>query len=383
MPVTEEQGGVAENYMYRPPQQQDPQVTLDDIIARIKAGIPNFPGVGGGGVSIVITIIFLVSAGIWGATGFYTVGPDQEGALRLFGRFTGIAEEGLHWWWPAPIGTRNVVSVTTTRRMELGFRSGAEGFSVAQAVPVESMMITGDENIVDVQVVIQYRIGSLQNFLFEVDDPGDVDRGVPAGSPAGRTLRDITETAVRQVVGARPIDDVLTIQREAVQTEILEVMRSLNSFYQTGITIQQVLLQNVNPPAEVQNAFEDVVKAREDRDRVINLAQAYEADQIPKAEGAAAKIVEEAQGFKDGRIAKARGEAEGFDAILESYQKSPEVTRRRLYLEAMENILPGIRKFVLSDQNVLPFLPLDGTAAGPSSVASATAPSPAQSGGQQ
>ena len=192
--------------------------------------------------------------------------------------------------------------------MELGFRSGeVEGLNITQPVPVESLMITGDENIVDVQVVVQYRIGNLQNFLFEVDDPGDADRGVPPGSPEGRTLRDIAETAVRQVVGARPIDDVLTIQREQIQTDILETMRRLNNFYQTGITIQQVLLQNVNPPAEVQDAFEDVVRAQEDRDRVINLAEAYEADRIPKAVGAAAQITEEAQGFKDGRIARARG----------------------------------------------------------------------------
>ncbi len=379
MPVTEEQRGATENYMYRPPQ-QEPQVTLEDIIGRIKAGMPNIPGVGGGGVSVIVALVLLVSAAIWGATGFYTVGPDQEGALRLFGRFTGVAEEGLHWWWPAPIGTRNVVSVTTTRRMELGFRSGAEGFAVAQAVPVESMMITGDENIVDVQVVIQYRIGNLQNFLFEVDDPGEAERGIPPGSPAGRTLRDIAETAVRQVVGARPIDDVLTTQREQIQTEVLELMRGLNNFYETGITIQQVLLQNVNPPGEVQEAFEDVVKAQEDRDRVINLAQAYEADQIPKAQGAAARIVEEAQGFKDGRIARARGEADGFNAILESYKQSPEVTRRRLYLEAMEGILPGVKKFVLSDDGVLPFLPLEGT-----TPQTSNAPSPAgtQEGGQQ
>ena len=217
MPVTEEQGGVAEHHMYRPPQQQEPQVTLDDILGRLRTGMPRIPGLGGGGASLIVLLFIAVIAVIWGATGIYTVGPDQEGALRLFGRYTGVAEEGLHWWWPAPIGTRNVVAVTTTRRMELGFRSGGEGLNITQPVPVESLMITGDENIVDVQMVVQYRIGNLQNFLFEVDDPGDTDRGVPQGSPEGRTLRDIAETAVRQVVGARPIDDVLTTQREQIQ----------------------------------------------------------------------------------------------------------------------------------------------------------------------
>ena len=359
---------VVDNKMYRPPQQEEAQLTLDEVIERLKASIPKIPGIGNASSIGLIFGALIVIAIIWAGTGFYTVSPDQEAVLRTFGKFTGTATGGLHWHYPGPIGKRDVIAVTTTRRMELGFRSGADGFTVAQSVTNESLMITGDDNIVDVQAVIQYRISDLPNFLFKVDDPGDADRGVPVGSPDGRTLRDIAETALRQVVGSRSIDDVLTTEKEQVQTEVLLKMRELAFEYETGIDVLQVLLQNVNPPLEVQSAFEDVVRAREDRERLINLAEAYEAAEIPKATGNAAKITEAAEGFKTGRIARAQGEADGFAAILDGYENSPEVTRQRLYLEAMEEILPGVTKFILSDSGVLPFLPLSGATGGTGTI---------------
>jgi membrane protease subunit HflK len=360
MAAPNEDTRVVDNKMYRPPQQQEAQLSLDEVIERLRASLPKLPGIGGGGAIGLLFIALIVVTIIWAGTGFYTVGPDQEAVLRTFGKFTGTTSGGLHWHYPSPVGKRNVVAVTTARRMELGFRSGSDGFTVAQSVTSESLMITGDENIVDVQAVVQYRISDLTSFLFEVDDPGDADRGILPGSPDGRTLRDMAETALRQVVGARNIDDVLTTEKEQVQTDVLLKMRELAEEYKTGIDVLQVLLQNVNPPLEVQSAFEDVVRAREDRERLINLAEAYEASEIPKATGNAAKITEAAKGFKQGRIARAQGESDGFDAILEGYESSPEVTRQRLYLEAMEEILPGITKFVLSDSSVLPFLPLSG-----------------------
>lgn len=360
MAALNEDTRVVDNKMYRPPQQEEAQLSLDEVIERLRASIPKLPGIGGGGTIGLLFIALIVVSVIWAGTGFYTVGPDQEAVLRTFGKFTGTTSGGLHWHYPSPVGKRNVVAVTTARRMELGFRSGSDGFTVAQSVTSESLMITGDENIVDVQAVVQYRISDLTSFLFEVDDPGDADRGILAGSPDGRTLRDMAETALRQVVGARNIDDVLTTEKEQVQTDVLLKMRELADEYKTGIDVLQVLLQNVNPPLEVQSAFEDVVRAREDRERLINLAEAYEASEIPKATGNAAKITEAAKGFKQGRIARAQGESDGFDAILEGYESSPEVTRQRLYLEAMEEILPGITKFILSDSSVLPFLPLSG-----------------------
>ncbi|MCH7970515.1 MAG: FtsH protease activity modulator HflK [Chloroflexi bacterium] len=368
MAASTEDGQVADNKMYRPPQQEQTQLNFEEIIERLRASIPKLPGIGGGGVAGLILAAVVVIAIIWAATGFYTVGPDEQAVLRTFGKITGTESGGLHWYYPGPIGRRDVVAITTTRRLELGFRSGADGFTVAQSVTNESLMITGDVNIVDVQAVIQYNITDLEKFLIKVDDPGDPDRGIQPGSPDGRTLRDIAETALRQVVGARNIDDVLTTEKEQVQTDVLFKMRELAATYETGINVQVVLLQNVNPPLEVQSAFEDVVRAREDRERLINLAEAYQAAEIPKAIGEAAKVTEAAEGFKTGRIARAQGEADGFEAILAGYLNSPVVTRQRLYLEAMEDILPGIKKFILSDSSVLPFLPLDGSTPGAGTI---------------
>jgi membrane protease subunit HflK len=368
MAASTEDTRVADNKMYRPPQQEETQLSFDEIIERLRASLPKLPGIGGGSLFGIIFLVMIVIAIVWAGTGFYTVGPDEQAVLRFFGKKSGTASGGLHWYYPAPIGKRNVVAVTTTRRLELGFRSGADGFTVAQSVTNESLMITKDVNIVDVQAVVQYKISNLTDFLFNVDDPGDADRGIPAGQPDGRTLRDIAESALRQVVGSRNIDDVLTTEKEQVQTEVLLIMRQLAKDYESGIDVLQVLLQNVNPPLEVQSAFEDVVRAREDKERLINLAQAYVASEIPKATGEAAKVTEAAEGFKTGRIARAQGEADGFEAILEGYLLSPDVTRQRLYLEAMEEVLPGVTKFILSDSGVLPFLPLSGSTSGAGTI---------------
>ena len=368
MAASTEDTQVADNKMYRPPQQEETQLSFDEIIERLRASLPKLPGIGGGGLISIIFLVMIVIAIVWAGTGFYTVGPDEQAVLRFFGKKSGTASGGLHWYYPSPIGKRDVVAVTTTRRLELGFRSGADGFTVAQSMTNESLMITADVNIVDVQAVIQYKISNLPNFLFNVDDPGDVDRGIPAGQPDGRTLRDIAESALRQVVGSRNIDDVLTTEKEQVQTDVLFIMRQLTQEYESGIDVLQVLLQNVNPPLEVQSAFEDVVRAREDKERLINLAEAYHASEIQKAIGEAAKVTEAAEGFKTGRIARAQGEADGFEAILEGYLLSPDVTRQRLYLEAMEEVLPGITKFILSDSGVLPFLPLSGSTSGAGTI---------------
>ena len=368
MAASTEDTQVADNKMYRPPQQEETQLSFDEIIERLRASLPKLPGIGGGGLIGILFLVVIVLAIVWAGTGFYTVGPDQQAVLRFFGKEAGTASGGLHWYYPSPIGKRNVVAVTTTRRLELGFRSGADGFTVAQSMTNESLMITADVNIVDVQAVIQYKISNLPNFLFNVDDPGDVDRGIPAGQPDGRTLRDIAESALRQVVGSRNIDDVLTTEKEQVQTDVLFIMRQLTQEYESGIDVLQVLLQNVNPPLEVQSAFEDVVRAREDKERLIKLAEAYQASEIPKAIGEAAKVTDAAEGFKTGRIARAQGEADGFEAILEGYLLSPDVTRQRLYLEAMEEVLPGITKFILSDSGVLPFLPLSGSTSGAGTI---------------
>lgn len=359
--------------MYRPPDNGGgdnggnaprQQVSLEDLIGRFKGGIPPLKFLGGGGISLIVLIGMIVVAVIWLASGIFTVDPDEQASLRLFGKFNSTADSGLNWWWPSPVGQRDIVQVTQTRTMELGFRSGSDGTASVTLVSVEAQMITGDENIVDVGAVIQYRISDLRNYLFEVDDPGDVDRGIAPGSPDGRTLRDVAETSLRQVVGARTIDDALTEGREQIQEDTRLQMQTILNSYNAGITIISVLLQNVNPPEEVRDAFEDVVVAQEEKERLRNLADAYEADQLPRARGEAARIVEAAIGFRDGRIALAQGEADGFKELLEGYLNSKDVTRQRLYLEAMEEILPGTTKFVVTEDvadGVLPFLPLTST----------------------
>jgi len=368
MPLSDHRAGVHDDNVYRPPSDAEPEIRLEDVLERIRSTFPRLGRLGGGGgFSIAVIAILIIALVIWLASGIYTVSPDEQAALRTFGKFTGLTEQGLHWFWPSPIGTRNVESVTVTRRLELGFRSGAGGVSAVQPFPLEAQMITGDTNIVDVQAVVQYRITNLRDFLFNVDDPGEIDRAVAPGRPEGRTLRDVTETALRQVVGSRAIDDVLTVEKEVVQEEVLLQMREILDDYRAGIYVQKVLLQNVNPPEEVRDAFEDVVRAKEDKEKLINEAEAYRQDQIPKAKGEAQKIVEAAEGFKQGRIAKAQGEADGFMALLDGYQGSPEVTRQRLYLEAMEEILPGITKYIVSQGGVLPLLDLQ-PAVGPTSV---------------
>ena len=349
--------GIARSY--RPPsggRKDEYDISFQEFIDNLKNNLPFLKKFPQGNKSLII-IGIIVLAIFWAGSGVYTVGPDQQAALRMFGKFQTIQTNGLHWWWPSPIGQRDVVVTTATRQLELGFRS--EGEEITQPVPYESLMITGDENLVDVQAVVQYKISDLRNYLFAVDDPGERDRGIDPGKPDGVTLRDITETALRQVVGKRNIDDVLTTQKAEVQDEVLSKMRQLTTSYNTGIEVIAVRLQNVNPPVQVQDAFDDVTRAREERDRIINLADAYKESEIPRARGEAAKIIESAQAFKQGRIARAEGEAEGFKKLLEAYEKSPEVTRQRLYLEMVERVFPKFNKYIINEAKILPLLDIE------------------------
>jgi len=287
---------------------------------------------------------------VWLGTGVYTIGPGENAALRLFGAAQGapVTQEGLHWWWPNPVGKRDVILVTETRRMELGFRSNAEG--AGSPFATEALMISGDLNIVDVQMVVQYNIKSLNNFLFRVDDPGEESRAIPLGRPDGRTLKDAAEAALRLVVGQRSIDDILVRNREEVEEQTKIRLQEILDIYNTGLNIETVQLQDVKAPEEVRDAFDDVLRARQERDTRINQARAFEADIIPRAEGDAERITEGAEAFRQARIARARGEAEQFTAVLTEYRKSREVTRQRLYLEAMEEVLPGVSKIIVSPE---------------------------------
>ena len=347
-------------------QRPAPDINLDEILEKISAGFKRVgEKLGGGGVRAIVLLAIGLVALLWLATGIYQVKPAEQAALRLFGKYTGeLQGPGIHWFWPGPIGQRNVEAVTEIRRMELGFQT-LPGGQVGD-VPQEALMITGDLNIVDVQMVVQYRIANLESYLFRVDDPGELSRDIQPGFPEGRTLKDAAESALRQVVGQRSIDDVLTVEKEAAQADTLLLLQSiLDSYFPpgfTGIEIQEVRLLNVRPPDAVRDAFDDVVRARVDKESRINEALAYQQDQVPRARGDAQRITQGAEAFKQERILRATGEASRFLSVLREYQLSKEVTRQRLYLEAMEEILPNITKFIIapdSGGNLLQFLPLD------------------------
>ncbi|MBI4339715.1 MAG: FtsH protease activity modulator HflK [Chloroflexi bacterium] len=344
------------------PSRPSPEIDIDQALNDLKKRFGAFFGrFGGGGVPILfVGMAVAVVVAIWLLTGFYQVQAQEKAARRLFGQYTPpLQDPGLHWYWPRPVGKISKEVVTETRRMELGFRSVGGG--QVTEVSSEALMITGDLNIANVQVVVQYRISDLEAFLFNVADPGDPERRVRLGAPDGETLKDATEAAMREVVGQRSIDDVLTINREAVQADTLRLLRILLDDYKTGIQVLEVRLQNVSPPAPVRDAFDDVVRARVDKEARINQALAYQQDQVPKAKGDAQRITQAAEAYKQERILRATGEANRFLSNLREYEKSKDVTRWRLYLEAMEVVLPGIQKFVLAPGaggNVLPLLTL-------------------------
>jgi len=278
----------------------------------------------------IIVILFFI--GLWGSSGIFTVQPGEQAALKLFGKFNSLAGPGLHWFFPSPIGDKDIVATDTIRRLELGFRGD-------KAVPSEALMITGDENIVDAQLLVQFDIKDLKKFLYKAIDPGE------------KTMMDVAETALRQVVGSKPIDDVLTTEKEAVQSETKILMQSLLDNYETGIRVREVKLQNVQPPQQVQDAFDDVVRAREDKAKIINLADAYREDILPKARGYAAKVVQDAKAYEAVRIAESQGEADKFNSILKEYNLQKETTESRLYLETIERVLPKLKQIIIGDPN--------------------------------
>ena len=343
---------------------------FDELIRPVREFFRRFQGGGGGDgggdagsaripgrppLRIIIPVLALGIL-IWLGTGIYIVNPGEVAIVRTFGAWDGGAiGPGLHWRVPWPVQKADIISIQQVRSMELGFRSigeigAGEGFTM---VPIEARMITGDENLVDVQLVIQYRVRDAGAFLFNVKDP--------TGRPDGDTLRDVTASALRQVVGQRGIDDVLTTGKEIVQVDTQQLLQRILDEYGTGISIVNVQLQDVQPPPEVQDAFKDVISAREDRERFINEAEAYKEDVVPRARGQAQRVLQDAEAFKFERVAKATGEANRFISRLVEYRLAREATRIRLYLETLELVLPGLKVIVIDKtigNNLLPFLPL-------------------------
>jgi len=295
-----------------------------------------------GGVLVIFLILYL-------ATGIFIVAPDEQGVIRRFGKFTRLESPGLNYHLPFPIETVVTPAVTQVKRLEIGFRTVSSGINARyQDVPNEALMLTGDENIVSADAIVQYKIKDPVNYLFNIILPE-------------QTVKNAAEAALRQIVGERKIDEALTVGKYEIQEETMKLLQSLLDAYEAGILVVAVQLQDVNPPKEVQAAFKDVASAKEDKSKFINQAQGYKNDVIPKARGEAVKITKEAEAYKIERIKKSEGEVAKFNNILEEYKNGQYVTEARIYLETMEVILPNMNKVVVdldSNQSLVNLLPL-------------------------
>ena len=282
-----------------------------------------------------ITPVLIGILVIWLLTGIYVVGPDEVGVVRTFGKFTRVTQSGLNWKFPSPIETANTPKVTEVKRIEFGFRSLKNG--QYRTVEKESLMLTGDENIVDAEMIVQYKIKDPVKYLFNIVDPE-------------LTVREAAEASLRTVGGINKIDDTLTTGKFTIHEETKEQVQSILDKYESGIHIVAVQLQDVSPPKEVIGAFKDVASAKEDKNRMINQAEGYRNDVIPKARGEAEAMIRDAEGFKESRIKRAEGDATKFTTILKEYKKAKSITEKRLYLETMEKVLPGIDKIIVPDK---------------------------------
>lgn len=290
---------------------------------------------------------------LWFLSGIYIVRPDEQGVVRRFGKAVRVTQPGPHYHLPGPIEKVDKVKVKKVRRIEIGYRTVSPGMPARyRFVPEESLMLTGDEQIIDAQIIVQYQVRDPEKFLFNV-------RGLER--PQG-ALMDAAEVALRQVVGQRPIDDVLITEKLQIEIDIRELLQRIIDNYSSGIKVIEVKLQTVRPPKEVAAAFSDVVSAKEDKDRFVKEAEGYREDILPKARGKAEAVIRAAEAYKAERVKRAQGDADRFLTVLKEYRNAKDVTRKRLYLETMERILPGIRKFVIDPDaggSLLQFLPLE------------------------
>jgi membrane protease subunit HflK len=294
-----------------------------------------------GGIGLIIAIVLL----IWMGSGFYIVDPSQRGVVLRFGKFTEATQNGPHWHWPFPIESVEIVNMGQVRTVEVGYRENARNKK-----PQEALMLTSDENIIDIQFSVQYVLKDPTDYLFNnriLDDK--------------EIVRQAAETAIREVVGRNKMDFVLYEGREQVANDTSKLMQQILDRYKSGIQLSKLNLQQSQPPEQVQAAFDDAVKAKQDKERQKNEGLAYANDVVPRAKGQAARLIQEAEGYRQSVIASADGDASRFKQILTEYNKAPQVTRERMYIDMMQQILSSTTK-VLVDQhssNSLLYLPLD------------------------
>jgi membrane protease subunit HflK len=324
---------------------------VDELLRKGQDFVKRFlPSGFGGGKSLAVIGVILV--GIWLLSGFYRVQPDEQGVVLRFGAFNRVTAPGLNYALPAPIESVMTPRVTRINRIEVGFRSPGEGVAGRAApsrdVVEESMMLTGDENIIDIDFTVLWRIRNAGEFLFNIRNPE-------------QTVKSAAESVMREAIGRTPIQPALTEARAQIEAAVLAGTQAILDQYNAGIEVTQVQLQKVDPPAAVIDAFRDVQRANADRERLRNEAEAFRNDIIPRARGEAERLVQEAQGEREARIARANGEAQRFVSVLSAYSQARDVTRLRLYLETMEEVIRQSPTIVVDDkvQNVVPFLPLN------------------------
>ena len=280
----------------------------------------------------ILGIVFV----LWLSTGIYMVGPDEVGVVQTFGEYTRVSQSGLNFHLPYPIETVNTPKVTEVKRIEIGFRTLRNG--QYRTIEKESLMLTGDENIVDAEMIVQYKIKDPVEYLFNIVGPV-------------LTVREAAEASLRTVVGRNKIDETLTTGKFTIQEETKSQLQLILDKYKSGIHIVAVQLQDVSPPKEVIGAFKDVASAKEDKNRMINQAEGYRNDIIPKARGEAEAMIRDAEGFRESRIKRSEGDATKFSTILKEYRKAKNITQKRLYLETMEKVLPDIEKIIVPDKD--------------------------------
>ncbi len=323
---------------------------IDEVISKLQSLINRFLGGGKGGAKpIIVGIIILLV--LWTLSGLYRVLPDEQGVVLRFGKFVKTTQPGLNYHLPFPIENVLTPKVTKVNRMDIGFRSERDsGFSSGGVadVPEESLMLTGDENIVNIDFSVFWVIKDAGNFLFKIQDPEG-------------TVKAAAETAMREVIARSDIQPILTEGRSLIEADTQEIIQEILDEYTSGIQITQVQTQKADPPDQVIDAFRDVQAARADMERSKNEAEAYANDVIPRARGEAAKILQAAEAYKKEVVAKAEGEASRFLSIYNEYAKAKKVTQERMYLETMEEVLADINKIIIdknSGEGVVPYLPL-------------------------
>lgn len=307
-----------------------------------RGGDGGMPG-DGRGAGISAGVIALVILFLWLVSGFFIVQEGQTGIVLTFGKYSHSAQPGFNWRWPYPVQTHEVVNLSQVRTVEVGYRS-----NIRNKLARESLMLTDDENIIDIQFAVQYRLKDAASWVFNNRDQEE-------------TVKQVAETAIREIVGKSKMDFVLYEGREKVAFDTSALMQQILDRYNTGVMVTNVTMQAVQPPEQVQAAFDDAVKAGQDRERQKNEGQAYANDIVPKARGAASRLLQESEGYRARVVANAEGESSRFSKILAEYQRSPAVTRDRLYLEAMQQIFASTTKIMVDTKsnNSMIYLPLD------------------------